>query len=217
MPTLLDLRAEQTNPFPRKKSADGKVINTSKVVGGKTVARDPKTITGIGIHQTACMFGPMNDRPKAHRRALGIPAHVTAFTDGVYVASAPLPWLLYHGNALNDFTLGLECEGSYPGLEGGTAWGGTTTPLTSLAIDTFRAALKWLVDEGRKAGMPIEFIWGHRQANGQKPSDPGEGIWKHVVVEYGCTQLGLKTQPEKFWRDGKTIPPQWDPRGVGKY
>ena len=217
MPTLLDLREQQVNPFPRKKSSDGKVINTSKVVAGKTVERDPKKVTGIGIHQTACTFGPSNDRPKAHRRALGIPAHVTAFRDGVYVAAAPLTWYLYHGNDLNEFSLGLECEGVYPGLVGGKAWGGDPTPLDPVAIDTFRAALKWLVDEGRKAGMPIEFIWGHRQANGQKPSDPGEGIWKHVVVEYGCTQLGLKTQPEKFWRDGKTIPPQWDPRGVGKY
>jgi hypothetical protein len=217
MPSLLDLRAQQTNPFPKKQSG-GKTINTSKVVAGKTVSRDPKTIKGIGIHQTACVFGPLNDRAKAHRRALTIPAHVTAFRDGVYVASAPLPWFLYHGNALNEFSLGLECEGRYPGLlDKPSTWGGEPTPLTDEAIETFRAALKWLVEEGRAAGMPIEFIWAHRQSNGQKPSDPGEGIWKHVVLEYGVPALGLRTQPEKVWRDGKTVPPQWDPRGVGKY
>lgn len=217
MPTLLDLRAQQVNPFPPKKNSKGEVVNTSKTAKGKTVVRDPKTVTGIGIHQTACVFGPAADRAKAHRRALGIPAHVTAFTDGVYVAAAPLAWYLYHGNELNAFSLGLECEGSYPGLEGGTAWGGTTTQLTDLAVDTYRAALKWLVEEGRAAGMPIEFIWAHRQSNGQKPSDPGQGIWRRVVVEYGVPVLGLRPQTSKVWKDGKPIPTDWDPQGVGKY
>jgi len=224
---LIDLRAQQTNPFPRKKSSDGKVINTSKVVKGKTLVRDPKSITGIGIHQTACVFGPLNDREKAYKRASGIPAHVTAFRDGVYVAAAPLDWFLYHGNELNSFSLGLECEGHYPGLlddpktpireDIKTTWGGTPTPLDDKAIETFRAALKWLVDNGRAAGMPIEYIWAHRQSNGQKPSDPGMGIWQKVVLEYGVPVLGLKTQPEKAWRDGKPIPTNWETGGVGKY
>ena len=224
---LIDLRTEQTNPFPRKKSSDGKIINTSKVVKGKTVCRDPKNITGIGIHQTACVFGPANDREKAYQRATNIPAHVTAFRDGVYVASAPLDWYLYHGNELNEFSLGLECEGHYPGIlddpktpireDIQTTWGGKPTPLDDKAIETFKAALKWLVDNGRAAGMPIEYIWAHRQSNGQKPSDPGMGIWQKVVLEYGVPVLGLKTQTEKAWRDGKPIPTNWDPNGVGKY
>jgi hypothetical protein len=218
MPTLLDLRSEQKNPFPAKQ-VNGKVVNTSKVVAGKTVVRDPKTITGVGIHQTACVFGPSSDRAKAHRRALNIPAHVTAFRDGVFVAAAPLEWFLYHGNALNSFSLGLECEGNYSGLlsKPSAVWSGKPSALTDEAIETFRQALKWLVDNGRAAGMPIEFIWGHRQSNGKKPSDPGEGIWKHVVLDYGIPVLGLKTQPGKVWRNGKTIPPEWDPNGVGKY
>ena len=55
MPTLLDLRAQQVNPFPPKKNSKGEVVNTSKTAKGKTVVRDPKTVTGIGIHQTACL------------------------------------------------------------------------------------------------------------------------------------------------------------------
>jgi hypothetical protein len=48
-------------------------------------------------------------------------------------------------------------------------------------------------------------------------SDPGWEIWKHVVLDYGVPVLGLKTQPEKTWRNGKPVPPQWDPNGIGKY
>jgi len=224
---VLDLRAEQKNPFPPRKGADGKTVNTSKTLKGKTVCRDPKTITGITIHQTACVFGPANDREKAYRRALGIPAHAVAYRDGVYVITAPLDWYLYHGNELNAFSLGLECEGHYPGLlddpktpireDVKSTWGGNPTPLDDKAVETFRAALKWLVDNGRAAGMPIEYIWAHRQSNGQKPSDPGMGIWQKVVVEYAVPVLGLKTQTDKCWKDGKKIPTNWDPNGVGKY
>ena len=141
---VLDLRAEQKNPFPPKKGADGKVVNTSKTLNGKTVCRDPKTVTGITIHQTACVFGPAKDREKAYRRALGIPAHAVAYRDGVYVITAPLDWYLYHGNDLNSFSLGLECEGHYPGLlddpktpireDIKTTWGGDPTPLDDKAI-----------------------------------------------------------------------------------
>lgn len=225
---LLDLRSEQhPTLFPRKKAADGSVINTSKVFNGKTVVREAKLITGIGIHQTACVFGPSDNREKAYRRALNIPAHVTAFRDGVFAASAPLSWYLYHGNELNGFSLGLECEGHYPGLlddpstprreDVESTWGGKPTLLDGLAIESFREALRWLVENGRAAGMPIEFIWAHRQSNGQKPSDPGAGIWKEVVLAFGVPVLKLKTQPDKTWRNGKGIPAQWEPGATAKY
>lgn len=225
--TLLDLRNEQVNPFPSKTKADGSKVATSKVAGGKTVVRDPRRIRGITIHQTACVFGPANDRKKAYRRALNVPAHVVAFRDGTYVIPADPLWYLYTSNELNAFSYGLECEGQYPGLlddpktprreDEATVWGGEATPLDDLAIETFREAIKWLYEEGLRQGSPLEYVWAHRQSNGVKVSDPGEGIWKHVVLDYAVAKLGLKTEPTKTWGDGKALPPQWDPRGVGKY
>lgn len=229
VPKLLDLRHVHVDAgvFPTKRSKDGREIRTSLTKASKTVARPVETVTGITIHQTACVFGPVNDRDKAHRRALNVPAHVTAFRDGVYVASAPLPWYLYHGNDLNQFTLGLECEGHYPGLpddpstprreDTATTWGGNPTPLDSVAISTFRAALRWLVETGRASGMPIKYVYAHRQANGEKPADPGVELWRKLVVEYGVPQLGLIAEPARTWRDGKPIPAQWQPGAQGKY
>jgi hypothetical protein len=223
--THLDLTSEQKNPPPTKLIKE-KPTNIAKLAGGRVVVRDPKTVTGIGIHQTACVFGP-KDIDKRNRRALNVPCHALAFRDGTFVTAFPMLWYVYHGNELNAFSYGLECEGEYPGLpddpktpkreDEQTTWGGDPTPLTDLAIETFRAALKHLYEEGLKLGSPLQYIWAHRQSNGVKVSDPGYGIWKHVVLDYGVAQLGLKTQPEKFWRDGKTVPPQWDPKGVGKY
>lgn len=223
----IDLCAEQKNPPPPKMMSNGKSTNIVKTVRGKVVVRDPKIVTGIGIHQTACVFGPSNDIDRRNRRALNVPCHALAFRDGTFVTAFPLPWFVYHGNALNEFSYGLECEGKYPGLpddpttpqreDEQSTWGGNPTPLDDLAIETFRAALKYLYEEGMKLGSPLQYVWAHRQSNGQKPSDPGYGIWKHVVLDYAVAKLGLKTQPEKVWRDGKTVPPQWDPKGVGKY
>jgi len=227
---LLDLTREQhATLFPRKRKADGTVINTSKIErvgsGVRTVVRDPKSITGICLHQTACVFGPA-DRDKAHRRALNVPAHVTAFRDGVYVQSAPLLWFLYHGGALNDRTFGLECEGQYPGLlddpttpkreDERSFWGDEPTPLTPVAIECFRAALTHLVTEGRRLGCPIAHVWAHRQSHGGKPSDPGQALWVEVA-EWGCRSLGLTARYSDTWRDGKPIPKAWAPGGVGPY
>lgn len=221
MATFLDLVHEQhPTRFPKKVNAKGQTINTSEIVKGATVVRRPADITGITLHQTACVFGPLDDPEKKHRRALKIPAHVIAFRDGTYVQGAPLLWFLFHGNALNGFSLGLEMEGQYPGLKDDpvtpqredekTFWGaGKPTPVDATSLDCFRAALTHLVYEGRKLGCPIEYLWAHRQSSADRRSDPGQELWERVGLEHGVEVLGLKLQPERVWRDGRPIPAAW--------
>jgi len=198
--TFLDLRAQQTNPFTPKGSPPK---SPSKVVKGKTVERRPIDVTGVVIHQTACVYGPSADRAKAHQRAIGIPAHAVAFRDGCVALPAPLSWYLYTSNGLNARTLGLEVEGVYPGKPDGKVWG--SAPATPL------------VDEGRALGMPIEWIYAHRQSNGQKPSDCGYELWQQVVLAYGVVELGLKTRCMETLDDGKPIPRDWDPSSTAPY
>ena len=213
--TFLDLTGEQKDPFTPKGTPPS---SPSKVVGGKTVKREPKLITGVTLHQTACVFGPENDRAKAHRRAIGIPAHAVAFRDGTVALPAPLSWYLYTSNGLNAFTLGLEIEGIYPGYPGAKVWGDNpATPFDLLARDTARAALKHLVEAGRAAGMPIEYLYAHRQSNGEKPSDPGYEIWQQVALEYGVGILGLKTRNDYTVGEGKPIPSAWDEKSKVRY
>lgn len=225
---LLDLRSEQhPTLFPSRKKQDGTIISTSKVARGKTLVRDPRTITGVVIHQTACVFGPANDRQKAYRRALGIPAHVVGFRDGTFVVPADPLWYLYTSNGFNSFTYGVELEGQYPGLlddpktpkreDEATTWGGTATPLDDRAIETFRASVKWIVEEGRRLGSPLKHVYAHRQSNGQKPSDPGAAIWKHVVLEYAVPVLGLEPENARTIEDGRAIPQGWDSRSSARY
>lgn len=195
---------------------------------GNVLRRNPAVVDGIVIHQTGVQFG-VNDRQidraggdedlALARRAKGIPAHAVSF-EGFYVKNYPLDFYCYHAGRLNRKTLGLEVDGLYPGVEGdlSTIWGGKTeTTFTKGRQEAARAALRFLVEEGRQKGMPIKYIYAHRQSSKTRRADPGEEIWRKVVLEYGVPVLGLETRPTSIFGEGRVIPEVWDPNGSGMY
>lgn len=216
---LYDLREEQTNP-PSK-------ANKFKLVAGKVVHRAPSQVTGITIHQTAVHYSVADyqvaasdgDRELAlARRSLDVACHVMAFHDGFIAWPNPLDWYVYHGNGFNASELGIEIDGNYPGLIGGKTWNGKTpTEVTDDVVKAACAGIELLVREGRKMGMPIEYIHAHRQSSATRRSDPGEELWKRVVLDYAVPVLKLKTQPNLVLKDGRPIPKEWDVSGVGAY
>lgn len=194
---------------------------------GKVVRRDPSVVDGVTLHQTAIHFGPTaadlanaeGDRDIALAyRVKRIASHATSF-DGFYAKTYPLDYYIYHGNYLNKKTLGLEVEGLYPGLidDPTTLWKGQPTELTEGRIEAAREALCYLVEEGKALGMPIKYIYAHRQAKKNRRSDPGEELWRKVALEYGVDVLGLKTRPMYALATGRPIPRAWDPQGIGDY
>lgn len=215
---LYDLRHEQVDPHPKSKIGSD----------GRTVRRLPAVIDSICLHQTGTgLFGPVSGQSgelAVARRALGVACHAMAFQAGFVVWPVDPLWYIHHGNALNGRSLGLEVEGNYPGLVGRKVLHGKPTELTEETVMTARAGVKLLVEEGRKRGCPIKYIYAHRQADSWRRADPGEGLWRRVVVEYAVPELKLETVPaEKFRnakgraRDGYPIPKRWDPNGVGSY
>lgn len=213
---FIDLRHLQKDPHPK-----------SKVFGNRTVRRAVSAVTGVTLHQTAVKFSVTkaqivsagNDRQLAlARRGLNVACHAMAFHDGFFVATAPLDWYIYHGNGFNAHDLGLEVDGLYPGLRGGRTWNGdpATVP-TEQSIAAAREALRWLVETGRSMGMPIEFLHAHRQSSATRRSDPGQELWEALVLDYAVPVLGLKTRPAYVLGDGRPVPVEWDPNGVGKY
>jgi hypothetical protein len=145
----------------------------------------------------------------------------------VFCATNPLDWYMYHGNRLNGPTLGLEVSGLYSGLlddpmtapreDLRTTWKGEPMEITPEIVAAGRAALRWMVEEGRRAGMPIQNVYAHRQSHGGKPGDPGEGLWRALVVEYAVPVLGLKPDYGFTVDEGRPIPKAWDEHGVGVY
>jgi hypothetical protein len=217
MDRIVDLRHEQVDPpvhSPPK----------HKIVKGKVVTRDPRTVDGIVIHQTACEMGisPLmvrkanGDKQLAeHRRGLNVATHVTAFSTGYAVVSCPLEWYVYNANTLNSRILGLEIEGSYPGLlKTATA---SSWKFEGEIVEAAKAGLRFLVEEGRKLGMPIKFLWAHRQSSATRRSDPGEEIWQKLVVEYAVPKLNLVTRTGDVFGDGRPIPKEWDQWGLGRF
>lgn len=216
--TLYDLRHEQSDPHPKSKvGADG-----------RTFRRLPAAIDSIMLHQTGTgLFGPVQGQTgeiAVARRALGVACHAMAFQAGFVTRPVDPLWYVQHGNALNGRSLGLEVEGNYPGLRGRKVLHGEPTELTEETVMAARAGVKLLVEEGRKRGCPIRYIYAHRQADSWRRADPGEELWRRVVLEYAVPDLKLETRPaEKFKhhkgraRDGYPVPKRWDPRGVGSY
>lgn len=215
--TVLDLRSEQTDPAPK-----------SKVVAGKTVMRAPHTITAIVLHQTACTYGVSQqqidaaggDRELAlHRRALNVACHAMAFRDGTVVLPNKLQSYMNAANGWNSQSLSVEIVGRYPGLTSQpdkTTWGGDPTELTDLTIATAREAVRTLVELGRAEGMVLDRLVSHRQSSASRRSDPGQGIWEEVAL-WAQQALGLKLCQSITVGDGKPVPVEWDPNGVGKY
>jgi len=221
-----DLRQEPIPPA---------VYREFKMRSGRVVKRATVVVDGITIHQTGVLYS-VNDRQIAAAngdrnlalatRAKKIAAHAVSF-DGFFTKTYPLEWYVYHGNGLNRKTLGLEIDGLYPGLldkpetvelEHLTSiWKGTATDLTDQRVQSARAALRYLVEEGRKLGMPIRFIYAHRQSSGTRRSDPGEELWRKVVEEYAVPELGLETRPAFTSGSGRVIPDDWSSGGVGSY
>lgn len=223
-----DLRNEQPDP---PQLAEQK----HRIIKGRVVKRDPSTITTVVIHQTACVFGASQaainaaggDRELAiARRSLNVAAHGVSF-EGFYALPNPLLWYVWHANALNEPSLGLEIEGTFPGLmddpttaareDIASTWGGKPMRMSELRVEAARACLKHMVDEARKLGCPIEWIKAHRQSSATRRSDPGQEPWERVVLEYATKELGLKTDTKYVIGDGRMIPKSWDPDGMGSY
>ena len=224
-----DLRGEQDYKYPGGKR---KVL----IRGNSVVMRDPAEVHTIVVHQTAAEFG-VSKRAIAKadgdielaraRRALDVACHVMAFRAGYFVAAHDLTVYVNHANRFNSHSLGLEIEGRYPGLMDDpstvaredlkTTWGGNPTILTDQTVDAACRAIEWLVNEGRDQGMPIEFIASHRQSSDTRRSDPGEEIWRRVVLDFAVAEMGLTAMRDSPWREGRPIPTEWDSDGTGEY
>src|SRR5690606_22013803 len=173
-------------------------IPRSLVVDGRTVMRDPATVDGVCIHQMGVTLGVGPARLRAAGgdadlaqmlRARDIPAHASAFIEGWVVAPHPLRAYLHHAGRLNATTLGLEVEGLYDGRATGSRRPADTT------IDAARAALRWLVETGRSEGMPIRYVYAHRQSSRSRRADPGAWLWREVAL-WGVDELELETRPD---------------------
>jgi peptidoglycan hydrolase-like protein with peptidoglycan-binding domain len=176
----------------------------------KRGVREWAAVTGITLHQTAVDLG---ERPA---RWDTLRAHVGVTRGGQVLQVYGLSDLVYHGNGLNGSTVGIECSGTYEGVEGdrGTWWQppGVAEPQrpTAALVEAARRAVAWVVAEVAAHGGRVRWIYAHRQSSGTRQSDPGSALWKAVALE-----CGLETRPGFTVGSGRAIPEAWG--GEGPY
>lgn len=210
---------------------DKHAINPKKVSTRRK--RTVDQIDTIVLHQTGVKFGVSKRKIKKygyrealHQRFYDVACHVAALMNGdVLLVNHWLSYVL-HGHSSNRFSIGIEIEGLYPGIEGNPKTISGKAEANELALVTIGAARKAVqiaVEECRKLGCPITKLAAHRQFHGSRISDPGQGIWREVGW-WAMSELGLEVDydfyapnPKDPRKSGRKIPRVWDPRANADY
>jgi hypothetical protein len=179
--------------------------------------RDWSKVTGICLHQTACVLGERPGRWDA------IGCHVGVTRSGQVMHLHNFNRLIVHGNGWNSQTVGIEIDGMYAGIEGNdrTFWRPKDEPnrqpqkLTAETIAATRQMIRWICDQVADHGGKIKVLVAHRQASENRQSDPGSAIWKDIALPM-MDELNLSDGGHGFKiGTGYAIPEAWDPRKKG--
>ncbi len=180
--------------------------------GYATRGRPWSTVTGICLHQTACVLG---ERPTRWRT---VGAHYGVTRSGQVLWLHDENRIVIHGNGWNAKTVGIEIDGLYAGVEGrpDTVWDDPSTKTRevaqSLTMEAQRATcelIRFIVSNVAKHGGEVTKLVAHRQSSMDRRNDPGEGIWKGVALPM-MAELGLDDGGDGFEIGGRPIPVEWD-------
>lgn len=179
-------------------------------------------VGAIGWHQDGT--GELHE---GHRLLLGVPAHAMVHRSGSISLLHDIPAYMYHGDAMNRFSIGVEIVCREPGVAArpSTLWlskkeraegkdaDDVIQPLTEHQIWSALALGRWYADELERRGGKLTQMWCHRQAVGDKPSDPGERIYRLVVTPL-IAELKCNDVSNLAIGGGKAIPREWgNPNG----
>lgn len=191
-----------------------KVSSRQHIFGRRTW----KEVTGICLHQTACVLG---ERP-ARWDTVG--CHVGVTRSGKVIWLHDFDFKVVHGNGWNAQTVGIEMDGLYEGVDGNpkTVWDDPSTAIhevgqkiTPELVSSSQAAIEWIIEEVARHGGKINAIVAHRQASSSRRNDPGSALWKSVALpmqqKYGIGDGG------KGYKigNGYPIPEEWNSAYTG--
>lgn len=195
------------------------IARSEKFKRGRAKGMRPwSQIVGITWHQTAS--GALDED---HPKLLAIPAHILLHRNGDYSLLHHFDHIVWHGNALNGGTIGIEIDCRAAGVEGdpdtfwiskreraaGKGYADLVQEASPQQLYMIPKLMKMCCDEALARGGQILGNWAHRQGHSSRTSDPGSTIWKQV--ERAQVQLGY---PFNDYRDralgtGKPIPAEW--------
>ncbi len=198
----------------RSRIVDRRKVANQKHVYGK---RDWSKVTGICLHQTACVLGENPPRWDT------VGCHVGVTRSGKVIWLHDFNKLVVHGNQWNSQTVGIEIDGMYEGVEGDikTFWRPKEQPNlqpqrpTEEAMAAVRDLIRFICQEVEKNGGHVRALVAHRQASENRRNDPGSAIWKRVALPMS-EELNLNDGGPGFkLSTGYPIPELWDPKRKG--
>jgi N-acetyl-anhydromuramyl-L-alanine amidase AmpD len=173
------------------------------------------SVTGVCLHQTACMLG---ERPERYD---SVGAHFAVTRGGKVIWMHDLDRKVAHGNGWNNGTVGIEIDGLYAGVEGdpSTVWDDPSTPsheqgmaLMAVTVSASLALVRWIKQQ---LGPQMNVIVAHRQSSSSRRNDPGSAIWQSIALrlhtELNCSDGGIGFKLD----GGYAIPESWDGRCKG--
>jgi hypothetical protein len=193
---------------------------------------DPRHKTTICVHNTGVKFGTSSASRKAwHAKAIlkgfegevavqwaaamalferfwDAPYHYVGLSCGYVLRNNPWNWHTFHGGIANRSSIGWALEGLYPAYA--RTRSDKHTAMSDTVIQTGQNSLRLAVLEARGNGCPIRFVQPHRCYSKKRLADPGEEVWKQVVLPV-ARELDLYPDYHLHDGDGLPIPQSWDP------
>lgn len=175
-------------------------------------------ITGICLHQTACVLG---SRPL---RWASLGAHLGVTRQGEVMWIFGLETKVVHGNGWNSRTVGIELEGMYAGVQGdprtfrrppSDPHRQPQTPTAEL-VEAARATIRWVCAEVTRHGGQVTKLVAHRQSSSTRRADPGSALWQELALPMQ-RELALDDGGKGFCiGTGAPIPESWNPAYTGE-
>lgn len=174
-------------------------------------------VTGVCLHQTACVLGEQPERWTT------VGAHLGITRGGKVIFLHDFDRLIVHGNGWNTECVGIELDGMYAGIEGDlcTFWQPPGQPRrppqapTPELVEAAKATIRWIKAVVESHGGALNALVAHRQASQERQSDPGSALWQQVAVplheELALTDGGVGFK----LGTGYPIPESWDARCKG--
>ena len=170
-------------------------------------AQDITNIQGVTLHQMGCTILPHNAE-----RLGRINAHFLVLKDGVVIFLHDPRHFIWHGQGLSYFTMGIEIEGNYAGIEGQpwTVWKpqkfGGPDKLSPAMLEGFANLRLYLKAWFFRQEMRWTCVMAHRQATENRPWCPGQEIWQKVGEPWSA---GVSPMGELTLGSGQLKPKEW--------
>lgn len=180
----------------------------------KVGRRSIKKLTGICLHQTACVLG---ERPE---RWDTVGAHFGITRSGAVMWLHDFDHLVAAANGWNDGTVSIEVDGLFAGDERDPAsvWDDPSTKKRELGMEptpeqihALQQLIRWIHDKAAALGANIRVLVAHRQSSKSRRDDPGSAVWRRGALPM-MAELGLSDGGVGFVLGGYPIPECWDPR-----